>query len=424
MARLADSLTVLPRPGAVRKAEASAERVAAYRAHPFLDPLFPSRQRAAARFWVMAHRNLIRDPASFSRAVSSEPASSRQPDASSPVSYFEDADKYIVDLLRTAPELNQGLELLPETRGANELDALLRLVLRGTHPRPRYEAQRKLYLAKLLFDIDHCRSVRDGPKHRAIFESLLQDELWSELESDQEIEVCCELDSEEFAERLKIVSASTRAECWRFRVRRLKARNARPIEVYHFRSRFKRETDPVAKASDGALSLREEPRWPTLGRRSGSILSKMIRRGVGDPHMIQDLVGAMFIVGTRRQVYALERRLVDALGGPLRWRDRVDTISCQADRERLSVHSSPGFEVLKQIVDILVEDPAGAAPYLFPVEVQIYPLEAYLRTLHSSHYANHAAYKRRQLLHDLLPVLFPAEIYGEHASTRLSRCEG
>lgn len=414
MARLADSLTVAPGPGAVRNAEASAERAAAYRAHPFLDPLFPSRQRAAARFWVGAYRSLVRDGASFSRALGSALASRRQLLTSSPVSYFEDADKFIDDLLRAAPEpLNRRLALLPETRAANELDALLRLALRGVDPRPRYEAQRKLYLAKLLFDIDHCRSVRDGPKHRAIFEGLLQQALWSEMQSDQEIEVCCELDSEGLGERLKIVAASTRAECWRFRVRRLEARKP-AIDVYHFRSRFKRETDPVAEVSSGALSLREEPRWPTLGRRSGSILSKMIRRGIGDPHMIQDLIGAMFIVATRRQVYALERRLVDALGGPLRWRDRVDTISCQADRERLDAHSSPGFEVLKQIVDILVEDPTGAAPYLFPVEVQIYPLEAYLRTLHSSHYANHSAYKRRQLLHDLLPVLFPAEIYGEN----------
>jgi hypothetical protein len=366
----------------------------------------------------------MRNPASFSRAVCSTPASSRRPDTSSAACYFEDADKYIDDLLRTAPELNRRLVLLPETRAANEFDTLLRLALRGIYPRGRYEAQRKLYLAKLLFDIDHCRSVRDGSKHRAILEGLLQKAIWSEMRSDQEIEVCCELDSERVAERLKIVAASTGAECWRFRVRRLEARNGQPaIDVYHFRSRFKRETDPVAEVSDGALSLREEPRWPTLGRRSGSILSKMIRRGVGDPHMIQDLIGAMFIVGTRRQVYSLERRLMDALGGPLRWRDRVDTISCRANRERLDAHSSPGFEVLKQIVDILVEDPAGAGPYLFPVEVQIYPLEAYLRTLHSSHYANHAAYKRRQLLHGLLPVLFPAEIYGAN-DTYQPRFEG
>jgi hypothetical protein len=415
MARLEDSLMVQPELGAVREA--------AYRAHPFLDPLFPSRHTSAARFWVTAYRSLIGDPASFSRTVCTALASGRPPDAPSVRSYLEDADKYVDDLLRTASEVNQPLALLPETRAANELVPLLRLAVQGPDPRNRYEAQRKLYLAKLLFDIDHCRSVRDGPKHRAILEKLLQEALWSEMESNQEMEVCCKLNSEGFGERLKIVAPSTDAECWRFRVRRLKGGAGQPaIDVYHFRSRLKRETDPVAEVSDGALSLQEEPRWPTLGRRSGSILSKMIRRGVGDPHMIQDLIGAMFMVATRRQVYALERRLVDALGGPLRWRDRVDSICCRADREKLDARSSSGFEVLKQIVDILIEDPGGGAPYLFPVEVQIYPLEAYLRTLHSSHYANHAAYKRRQLLQDLLPVLFPAEIY-ECKHQPLSRCE-
>jgi hypothetical protein len=130
--------------------------------------------------------------------------------------------------------------------------------------------------------------------------------------------------------------------------------------------------------------------------------------------MIQDLLGAMFIVGSPRQVYALERCLVRALGGPLRWRDRVDTLSIKADRKRLDAQSAPEFQVLKQIVDILVDDPWGAGPYLFPIEIQIYPLEAYLRTLQDSHFASHNAYKQRQFLRDLLPLLFPPEIYGAH----------
>jgi hypothetical protein len=101
------------------------------------------------------------------------------------------------------------------------------------------------------------------------------------------------------------------------------------------------------------------------------------------------------------------------LGGPLRWRDRVDTLSGRRDRGRLGPSSSSAFEVLKSIVDVLVEDPASEAPYLFPVEVQIYPIESYLRTLHDEHFASHYAYKRRQFLRDLIPLLFPPEIYGE-----------
>ncbi len=378
----------------------------AYQAHPLLDPLFPSRQRAASRFWLATYRSLASDPGSDFGAARSWP-------------YFSDADKYIDDLLRTAPEaLKHRLELLPQTRIAGDLGALLRAAVKGSDPRARYEAQRKLYLAKLLFDVDHCRSVRDGPRHRAALEALLDQTIWSATESDDEVEVCCETDSEGPEQgALRIVKPSPRAQCWCFHVRHLARRKGEAtVEIYHYRSRFKRDVSPVLQHGPcgGVLTLKEAPRWPTLGRGSGSIVSKMIRRGIGDPQMIQDLLGAMFIVGNPRQVYILERWLVEALGGPLRWRDRVDTISTEADRQRLDAQSSVGFQVLKQIVDILVVDSSGAPPYLFPIEIQIYPLEAYLRTIHDSHFASHAAYKQRQFLKDLLPLLFPPEIYGTH----------
>jgi hypothetical protein len=251
-------------------------------------------------------------------------------------------------------------------------------------------------------------------------ETLLQKSLWSEMEGGGEVEICCRLVSHGAGrERLEVgVPPRDDARCWRFQLRRLPSRDGEPgIEVFHHRTRFKRDASDLVeeRTADGALSLTEATRWPGLGKGSGSILSKMIRRGIGDPNMVQDLLGAMFIVRDRRQVYALERRLVRALGGPFRSRDRVDTISRAKDRERLSAHSSASFQVLKQIVDVLVDDPARSSPYLFPVEIQIYPLEAYLSTLHDAHFASHAAYKRRQFLKDLLPVLFPAEVYGEHA---------
>jgi hypothetical protein len=141
----------------------------------------------------------------------------------------------------------------------------------------------------------------------------------------------------------------------------------------------------------------------------------MIRRAIPDPRMVQDLLGAMFIVGDRSQAYALERRLVSAFGGPLRCRDRVDTLSGSRDRARLDPQSSSGFLVLKEIVDILMDDPSSDVPYLFSVEIQIFPLEAYLSTLYDTHFASHAAYKRRQFLHELLPILFPSSLYGGEA---------
>jgi hypothetical protein len=93
----------------------------------------------------------------------------------------------------------------------------------------------------------------------------------------------------------------------------------------------------------------------------------------------------------------------------------VDTLSGSRDRLRLDPQSSSGFLVLKEIVDILMDDPSSDVPYLFSVEIQIFPLQAYLSTLYDTHFASHAAYKRRQFLHELLPILFPSSLYGGEA---------
>src|SRR4030095_15139255 len=121
---------------------------------------------------------------------------------------------------------------------------------------------------------------------------------------------------------------------FRFRPRTLAGEGNDPdIQIFHYRSRFKRESDPETdrKADEGWIRIAESPRWPGLGKYSGSILSKMIRRAIPAPRMIRDLWAAMFIVGSRAETYALERRIVSAFGGPLRSRDRVDTLSGSRD---------------------------------------------------------------------------------------------
>jgi hypothetical protein len=337
--------------------------------------------------------------------------------------HYRDADLYLDDLLRLVPDsLSRHLEPLARTRRLNAMIDLFHAVFEGTDARVRYEAQRKLYLGKLLFDIEHCRSVHDGPHHRQCFESALSEGLWSGMEEGAEVEICCRLSRDQAgSERFEVgISPAPGARCYGFHLRRLRPSEGEgAIEVFHYRSRFKREANlaPPTEGEDGLLALAEEARWPALGGRGGSILSKMIRRGLAHPSAVEDMLGAMFIVGERRQAYALERRLLSVLGGPLRWRDRVDTLSGRRDRDRLGPSSSSGFEVLKSIVDVLAEDPADPSPYLFPVEIQIYTIEAYLRTLHDEHFASHTAYKRRQFLRDLIPLLFPPEIYGEE--TRL-----
>lgn len=336
-----------------------------YAAHPLLDPQMLTRQRTAVRFWLPTYRQLVADASGRARLLRSltTPVTHTGHRALAPVeAYLEDTERYLDGLLRFAPTaLADRLRVLPEIRHLMELDTLLRLTFDAEAPRLRYEARRKLYLTKLLFDIDHTRGVRDGRRHQAIFEQVLQERLWNDLDSGG-------------------------------------------IAVFDYRSRFKRELGPA------------NAKRPTLGPRSGSILSKMIRGGIGDAHAVPDLLGAKFVVGDRRQAYALERRLVDALGGPFRWRDRVDILGGDEDRSRLTAASSPRFRVLKQIVDLLVGDQPDAPPYHFPVEIQIYTLESHRATLAEGHDAAHQQYKQRQILSELLPALFPEEIFGSHAA--------
>lgn len=396
-----------------------------YGVHPFLDPKLPSRRPAIARLWLSAYRRIRKDPGSYASMLHAYAGpAGRDADSLRAIRRcFRDADTYLDDLLRLVPEgLADQMAPQSRTRRTNDILKLLDLAFEGPDPRTRYEAQRKLYLAKLLFDVDHCRSVQDGPRHKRTFEGLLQGHLWREIAGGRSLEVCCRFDDPGESEESGFVVGvppEKGAVCWRFQVRRLPAKNGDPeIEIYHYRSRFKREANPAPgeKTGNGFLTLRENPRWPGLGRRSGSIVSKMLRRGIGDPRMVEDLLGAMFIVGNRRQAYTLERRLIHLLGGPLRWRDRVDTLRGERERDRLNVRSVSGFRVLKGIVDVLTEDPGSPDPYFFSVEVQIFPLENYLRTLHARHFASHYAYKKRQFLHDLLPMLFPSEIYGKETA--------
>ncbi len=290
------------------------------------DALYPHAWDSAGR---MMPRPGAAQPACPDHTIDSQHRDYRP--ASPPLGqYFLDADIYPEALRASIPtDLAESLRPDRETAQASDPDSLLRLTFEGATARVRYEARRKLYLGKLLFDIDHCRAVRDGRRHRAFFDAVLHRALWSEIGGVHAQRVCC-LTSE---------------------------------------------------------------------------------------RSVPDLVGAMFIVGDRRQAIALEQRLIDIFGGPLRWRDRVDMLAGGRDRECLDRNSSIGFQVLKAIVDVLIDDPSGPSPYVFSVEIQIFPLEPYLRTVYEGHLASHAAYKRRQILQDLLPILFPLEVYGDLASS-------
>lgn len=189
-----------------------------------------------------------------------------------------------------------------------------------------------------------------------------------------------------------------------------------PLDVLYYNCRFKRTVDPVTyEVVDGRHRVLERRRWGELRREnSGPIVSKMIRKGINNADEISDILGAMFIVHDESALDDLLRLLDGVLGSTVGWRNVVDTLAHPAERAHLNVHSGSGYRVFKGDVDLLYPNlEAGGVPYRFRVEVQIYTLEAFLRTVCGAHDASHLALKLRQFLYGLAPRLFPRAIYGD-----------
>jgi len=146
---------------------------------------------------------------------------------------------------------------------------------------------------------------------------------------------------------------------------------------------------------------------------AGSVLSKMIRKGINNPDEIGDLIGAMFIVNDNDALNELLILLDSCLGNTFGWRNVTDTLADTWKGSPLNTFSSKGFKVFKGDVDILFEEFGGSRPYRFPVEIQIFTLESYLRTVCGGHEASHLALKKRQFMYGVVPRVFPAEIYGD-----------
>lgn len=391
-----------------------------YAVHSALDPHFPRRDRSRTRSWIALARKIERTgegPDLF--PVLGRRSGSAAGEFDKFLSCVSDTDAYLDDLLVFVPsQLASILRPLPATRGAVDLRSLFRACFHGRDARTRFEAQRKLYLSKLLFTVDHCRSVKDGRRHQMLLREHLETSLGLSSDPSSVVEICCRfVPHPDGSGSLRMLESGTsEAHCWRFDVRALPADGVSPsLEVFHHDVRFKR--DPMAatpsRSGSGRLALDSDALLSEPRRRSGSILTKMLSRGFDRPDQVQDVLGAMFIVADRSQAYGLDRRIGHLMGGPLWSRDRTDTLGSERDRDRMSTRSTPGFQVLKQTVDFLVADTVDGAAYHVPTEIQVYPLESYLGTLHDQHYASHRAYKRRQVLQDVLPLLFPQDVYGD-----------
>ncbi len=394
------------------------------RAHPLLDPLFWERPTRLGLFLRALHEQHSHDDRIYRRELHRllnpphvQPDEGTDPGAL--ITFLNEADAYILEVIDLLPgEARQHVRPAATVTACNDIRTLMSLILEGDSPRIRFEAQRKLCLAKLLLDVEHSRHVQDGPRHKAYFERLLRDGLWRYTEDTHHAEIGFELDRDGESIRYNLPPRPGQ-QTWAFHSLFLKkVVGGRPVhlDIYYYNCRFKRSVDPVSyEIIDGRRRVLERVRWRSLRRsNSGSIIAKMIRKGINNPDEIGDLLGAMFIVHEESDLDDLLLLLDDALGSPLSWRNVTDTLASDEDARALNRWSGRGYKVFKGDLDILHPNPdPSLPPYRFTVEIQIYTLEGFLRTVHGAHDASHLALKLRQFLHGLVPKLFPREIYGE-----------
>jgi hypothetical protein len=396
-----------------------------YVAHPLLDPDLFHRDRYALRYFMRLFRDSMRNDWQYSRVLNRllHPVGQEHPvEVNERIlsSFFEDASIYLRELLSLLRD-DHGRFYLPDALvdDCSDLRSLGRLLFHHDDPDPRrariirFEAQRKLYLTKLLIQIEHTRMVQDGPRHRRYLLELLDRELWDYVTAVRDHQArfhpgvggSCAL--------------GERPESWHFRVQKVQRDlpgGSYDLEVFHFDTRFKKEVAGYDYApGQRDYEVAERPRYEHMKRsRSASILSKMLRKGINNPNGVTDMLGAKFIVGSERDVHRLADLLHQVLGGLFLFRNQVDLFRRPEDRARLNRFSARDFLTFKEDVDILYAPGGGenGRSYLFSVELQIFTVESFLQTLHSTAYASHTEYKRRQFLQGVMPYVFPESVYG------------
>jgi hypothetical protein len=417
----------MPRDGLVMGAPAAVQPD--YAAHPFLDPDLFRRDRQALRYFRRLFQDSMRNDWQYSRLLNRllHPMGSESAleiDERVLASYFEDATRYVQELLELLPEgSGERFAPRPEVSGCNDLRKLGEFVFLHDPADPlrarriRFEAQRKLYLTKLLIQIEHTRMVQDGPRHRRYLLELLDKELWAYVTTVRD-EVAHYVPDP----LVDVGLTEKKLESWSFRVHRLERAipgGAIDVDVYHFDTRFKKESAGYDYAPGSSqYRVAERTRYAHMKRnRSASILSKLLRKGINNPNGITDMLGAKFIVSSERDVSRLAELLHHVLGGMFLFRNQVDLFRYPEDHDRLNQFSAPGFRTLKEDVDILFRPPSGeqGKPYLFSVELQIFTVQSFLQTVHSQAYTSHREYKRRQFLQGVMPYVFPAAVYGAPA---------
>jgi len=402
-----------------------------YAAHPFLDPELFLRDRHAYRYFQRHFRDHLKTDWHYAQLLNRllHPIGEEHPIATNEAilaSYLSDASVYVRELLTfLPPDARLGFLPDPHIERCNNLRELSRFLFGyadgdGESKRRRqFEAQRKLYLAKLLLQVENTRMVQDGPRHKRYLLELLDREVWSHVVETRDWEACYLRGDNGGSRLIDARYAPAGSECWSFGVRRVVrelAGGRYDIEIHHSDARFKRETSGyVYRSGEGKHEVEQRLRYENMKRsRSASILSKMLRKGINDPLAISDMLGMKFIVATEDDVHQLVDLLHQVLGGPFLFRNQTDLFRHPEDHSRMNRHSAPEYRVFKEDIDLLhpAEGSGRDRPYSFPVELQILTVESFLREVQSSDYVSHRVYKLRQFLLGVMPYVFPARLYG------------
>jgi hypothetical protein len=399
-----------------------------YDAHPLLDPAFPPRSSRLGQLTRLTFRRILRSDQAYAREMARFfcPANldggmcmSFGELRNATAGFLHESDVYLlaaIDLL--PPESRRKVAPLDMVTDCDDLRDLLGISIHGTTARVRFEARRKLCLAQLLLQIEQSRNIQDGHLHKNLFEEILNEGLWRDTKQIHDLTVGYRL--VDGGSRVEYSSRPTPGDMrWNFRstfIEKTHDGRAIGLDILYYNCRFKRSVAPVSfeLVDDGSHRVIEKLRWSELRQEtSGPVLSKMIRKGINNPGELGDIIGAMFIVNDNDALGDLLLLLDTCLGTPFGWRNVTDTLAgADVPGSELNPWSSRAFKVFKGDIDILVQPEGTDRPYRFPIEVQIYTLEAYLRTVCGQHEASHQALKQRQFLYGLAPRLFPREVYG------------
>ncbi len=394
-------------------------------AHPILDPYFADHYPELHRLWSRQH-GLIRDSDEAynahlnKRLHPSGVVRGFQSNLVEIAFYLHESGRYLEALLELLPRRRASrLRPSPPIRECHDLRRLMGMAFGDDGGRLSFEARRKLYLSDLFFDVAHTRAIQRGNEHRDFFAGRMEAGILSRTVAERDVDVAFSIASDGQSIQYEIGRPLPNQEVWRFRVRDLEfTQDGRPvrISVYFYSCRSKREVLPYSYVrGQQVYHLQTVEKWSQLSmRRDASIISKMLRKGLNHPGTIPDIIGAMFIVEDLEEVEILKLGLIDELGGPFQVRNIIDTLTRPEDRDHLNRFSGAGYRVYKCEADVLYQPrDSGEEPYSFIVEIQIYTLETYLRTIHAEHYASHHQLKRRQFLEGIVPLLFPQELYPD-----------